>query len=30
MEQMKLGDWRVIIAFGEITSVLLVPDPQNE
>lgn len=29
MEQMKLGDWRVIIAFGEITSALLFLFPKT-
>ncbi|MEK7719988.1 MAG: DoxX family protein [Bacteroidota bacterium] len=29
MEQMKLGDWRVIIALGEITSALLFLIPKT-
>ena len=29
MEQMKLGDWRVIIALGEITSALLFLFPKT-
>jgi len=29
MEQMKLGDWRVIIAIGEITSALLFLFPKT-
>ena len=29
MEQMKLGDWRVIIALGEITSILLFLFPKT-
>ena len=29
MEQMKLGDWRVIIALGEITSALLFLFPRT-
>jgi hypothetical protein len=29
MEQMKLGDWRIIIALGEITSALLFLFPKT-
>jgi hypothetical protein len=29
MDQMKLGDWRVIIALGEITSILLFLFPKT-